>query len=77
MVSLVKINEGWLVSYFTRNNEKLSEKFSVIEPAADFMLSLGVNDDAIDDAIIILHTEANIRRVTFGKDGRVHNTDVI
>ncbi len=77
MVSLVKISEGWLVSYFTRNNEKLSEKFSVIEPAADFMLTLGVNDDAIDDALAILYTEADIRRVTFGKDGKVYNTDVI
>jgi hypothetical protein len=78
MVSLVKLTDGWLVSYLDEFTlAKHYPKFTAIEPAADFLIGLGVDTDAIDDALIILATNENLRRVNFSKDGKVYNTDVI
>jgi len=76
MISLVRVSDGWLVSYL-RDNEKMNRKFTVIEPAADFMIELGVDTDEIDDALIALYTETSLRRANFNKDGKLFSTDII
>jgi hypothetical protein len=78
MISLVKIENGWQVSYLDDVTlAKHYRKFETIEPAADLMISLGVDTEAIDDALILIFTESDVRRVNFNKDGKLFSTDVI
>ena len=77
MTSLVSISDGWLVSYDeTNSSSKLSKKFLTIELAADFLLSLGIDDDEIDSALIAIHSDPYTRRANFNKNGKLYSTDI-
>jgi hypothetical protein len=75
---LISISDDWVVSYDTTNNlsNKVSRKFSTIELAADFLLSLGIDDDEIDAALIAIHSDEHTHRANFNKDGKLYSTDV-
>ncbi len=51
MANLIKTKTGWRVPYI-ENRESKSKNFSSIEEAAEFLMSQGVKDEAIDDALI-------------------------
>jgi hypothetical protein len=77
MTSLVSINDGWLVSYdHTNEHSRPSKKFITIELAADFLLSLGIDDEEIDAALIAIHSDSLTRRANFNKDGKLYSTDI-
>lgn len=55
MPNLIRTKDNkWRVAYI-ENRESKFKNFDVIEPAADFLNELGVEDDAIDEAIIAIY----------------------
>lgn len=51
MPNLVKTKDGYRVTY-VNNGEVKHNNYRAIEPAADFLVSLGITDNAIDEALI-------------------------
>lgn len=53
MPNLIKTKTGWRVPYIENRTSK-NKNFNTIEEAADMLMSMGVKDEAIDDAIIAI-----------------------
>ena len=51
MPNLVKTNDGFRVTYVNKGEVK-HNNYPAIEAAAEFLVSLGISDDAIDEALI-------------------------
>ena len=62
----------WTVTHVVAG-EITHKDFKVIEPAAEFLNSLGVDDDDIDTAIIEIYAN-NHRRACFD-NGRFHHSE--
>jgi hypothetical protein len=77
MTNLVMTNSGWLVSYLDEYGKTSTHRFEAIEAAADLMISLGVDTDEIDEALIVIYSSTNTRRARFNKDGKLYSTDIL
>lgn len=75
MPNLVKTNDGWRVTYVNAGEVK-HNNYKAIEPAADFLISLGVYDDAIDEALIemVAYNEARALFTVKGEFSHLEKT---
>lgn len=75
MPNLLKTKNGWRVPYVD-NRESKNKSFNTIEEAADFLMSMGVKDEAIDEALIVMaaHNQEFVS-ILFDSEGNFSHLD--